>query len=375
MPATIRRIAHGLLVVAFFVAIAFPAVRWFCIGKVRPAAVDFAMLSTWASDFESSFPSRAGNAKKYRRLRQRLFGIVPQSVIVGRDDWLFYHSEMSADGDTMEDFRGRSHLTSSEASEWAEVFVARERDLSARGADYALVIVPNKENAYVEHLPLIEQRRHSPLRRMDDLLAACAQRRVHAIDLRPALAKAKAERLAYFRTDTHWTDHGMVAGYRAILAALARRLPTSAHDLSPLAEEEFTWQPRMHAGDLTSMAKMGSTGAKEAYDALTPARDGAARTADGDLLLRAERPLTHPSWNEAEPPVLVTGNPDRAGVAVVFHDSFMFRMAPLLSQHFRRVTYVRGLFDMRIVERERPDVVIHEAAERHLDRLPRSATD
>ncbi len=314
MPATIRRIAHGLLVVAFFGAIGFPTARWFCIGKVRPEAVGFAMLSTWATDFESSFPSRAGNAKKYRRLRQRLFGIVPQSVIVGRDDWLFYHSEMSADGDTMDDFRGRSHLTSIEAGEWADVFVARERELAARGADYVVVIVPNKENIYVEQLPLFEQRRHSPLRRMDDLLAACAQRGVHPIDLRSALVEAKAERLAFFRTDTHWTDYGTFVGYRTILAALAQRRPTSAPDLSPLVEEDFTWRPRTQAFDLMGMARMGLAKAEEAYDALTPVRDGAARTADGGLLLRAEQPLTCPPWSEAELPVLVTENPDRVGL-------------------------------------------------------------
>jgi hypothetical protein len=53
--------------------------------------------------------------------------------------------------------------------------------------------------------------------------------------------------------------------------------------------------------------------------------------------------------------------------AVVFHDSFMRALHPFLSEHFVRVVYDwRRQPDVRLIETERPDVVIHEVAERFL---------
>ena len=61
--------------------------------------------------------------------------------------------------------------------------------------------------------------------------------------------------------------------------------------------------------------------------------------------------------------------------AVVFCDSYIGALAPFLSEHLSRVVYLpedAPGFDADVVERERPDVVIHEMTERKLflDELP-----
>jgi hypothetical protein len=56
----------------------------------------------------------------------------------------------------------------------------------------------------------------------------------------------------------------------------------------------------------------------------------------------------------------------------MFHDSFGVRLIPFLSEHFARIVYSSGPadwrrnFDPQLVERERPQVVIQEIAERLL---------
>jgi alginate O-acetyltransferase complex protein AlgJ len=58
--------------------------------------------------------------------------------------------------------------------------------------------------------------------------------------------------------------------------------------------------------------------------------------------------------------------------AVMFHDSFGESLQPFLSQHFSRIVYSSGPADWRrncdpqLVERERPQLVIQEIAERLL---------
>src|SRR5262249_34283022 len=67
-------------------------------------------------------------------------------------------------------------------------------------------------------------------------------------------------------------------------------------------------------------------------------------------------------------PDIVFEHPDkRLPRAVVFRDSFANLLTPLLSEHFRRVVFSRQYtLDSAVIEREKPDVVIHEFVERTL---------
>ncbi len=60
--------------------------------------------------------------------------------------------------------------------------------------------------------------------RLDQLVAHLAQHSdLEFLDLRPALAAAKAAGDVYAATDTHWNDHGGFVAYRAILGRLRER--------------------------------------------------------------------------------------------------------------------------------------------------------
>jgi hypothetical protein len=59
--------------------------------------------------------------------------------------------------------------------------------------------------------------------------------------------------------------------------------------------------------------------------------------------------------------------------AVIFRDSFATALVPLLAEHFRRSVYVwKNAFDTAVIEREKPDFVIHELVERCLVSGPTS---
>jgi hypothetical protein len=61
-------------------------------------------------------------------------------------------------------------------------------------------------------------------------------------------------------------------------------------------------------------------------------------------------------------------NPRPRYSALVYRDSMAIPLIPMLSENFRRVTYVSSRqLDPALVERERPDVVIEQLVERSLN--------
>jgi hypothetical protein len=55
----------------------------------------------------------------------------------------------------------------------------------------------------------------------------------------------------------------------------------------------------------------------------------------------------------------------------MIHDSFTAALRPFLSEHFRRIVYLQQhTFDCGVIEREHPDVVLHEIVERYLGLVP-----
>jgi alginate O-acetyltransferase complex protein AlgJ len=53
---------------------------------------------------------------------------------------------------------------------------------------------------------------------------------------------------------------------------------------------------------------------------------------------------------------------------VMFRDSFATYLIPFLGYHFQRSVYIwQRPWDLALIEREKPDVVIDEMLERYLD--------
>lgn len=70
-----------------------------------------------------------------------------------------------------------------------------------------------------------------------------------------------------------------------------------------------------------------------------------------------------------------TRHPDHAlPSAIIFHDSFFIGLQPFSKEQFRNGIYIRSLdINWALIEKEKPDVVIHQVAERYLRKLPDQA--
>ena len=144
-------------------------------------------------------------------------------VLVGRDGWLFFTG-----GSNLESCRSVDPFSEQELHELTQLFGQRRRWLAAQGCEYLLYFAPDKHTIYPEYVPE-SMKQVGPLTSSDQLTAYMARHsKVRLVDLRPALLKAKKERLLYYKSDTHWNEYGAYVGYRPIIAALQQSFPALA---------------------------------------------------------------------------------------------------------------------------------------------------
>jgi len=311
-----------------------------------------AFPAAFTAYFQDHFAFRGRLVRWQAAFRLLVLGVSPSpTVIRGKDGWLFY-----ADDGALDDYLNTSPFSPAELETWTVTLQHAQDWLAARGVVYLFVIAPDKHVVYPEFLP-DTIRRTGRVSRTDTLVAYLrAHSSVPVLDLRPALVDAKRDARIYHRTDSHWNDLGAFAASQQILSRL--------RDVAGA-----TW-PGLAPDD---------PGAFERRDARVPGMDLAAMlgleawVSEDDPRLRPRRPAAH---------VVEPAHPDAGNVgariatehpraslprAVVFRDSFGSTLVPFLSEHFSRALYLWEYdVDPRVIERERPQVVIQEWAGRRL---------
>ncbi len=310
-------------------------------------------LRTLALDpkaIEESFYPRGKLIALTANLRLRLGDRVFPKVIVGDEGWLVYTSESD-----IEDYQ-KADLFSDE--ELARIQKSLDK-LSARyaqqGITLVVVVPPNKNSIYPERVPaqvpvLGEQ---SKLEQLVEYLGQHGQTQL--LDLRPALTAAKTEREIYYATDTHWNDYGAYIAYAAVMTELQKTYPS----LAPHPISDFKVVTR--APEQLDLAEnIGTTLYEEARIQFAPQYE--SHTSYKNVTVGGRK-------------LMFSYNPDPSLPSMVlYHDSFFFRVIPLLGEHFRNGVYVQnyiagGLWSLSWVDEQKPDVVIIEFSERYLKDL------
>jgi alginate O-acetyltransferase complex protein AlgJ len=177
---------------------------------------------------------------------------------------------------------------------------------------------------------------------------------VDVLDLRPALLEAKNTARTYLYTDTHWNSYGGFIGYQSVMHSLTRQLPELE---GPLPLEAFEFTPfQASGGDLSTM--LGQDMAE---------REGFQLTARPPLQFPSAREdinIYPKQWPKYMGP-FYTENPSGKYRLLMFHDSFSNSWIPFLGYHFKRVVYIWSYgWNIPVIEKEAPDVVVDEILER-----------
>ncbi|MFH0785736.1 MAG: hypothetical protein V2B20_27830 [Pseudomonadota bacterium] len=279
-------------------------------------------------------------------------------VLVGEEGWYFLTGDQALD-----DYLGRSDKTGVETTAvWEKLITFRQQQLQKSGANYLVVVAPNKEPVYSEFLP---ERIKS--NRGTTMLAALKTRMRnspmvdHFLDLEEPLVNAKETGAIYFKTDSHWTGRGAYFAYRAIIEKINHWYP----EVVPLSEDRFDKRPAENpsGGDLVRM--MGLVGAipekdEERWVMQQPCAEAEDRAVISEIL-------------PAEQSLQVNGCPTGIPLRVlVISDSFGDGLRDYLSETFRDVVYS---FHLPLPELQgfigkyRPHIVLDLRVGRHLPML------
>ncbi len=298
-------------------------------------------LKRWPAQWDAYLSDHFGMRSDLIRwnciLRVNLLGVSPvESVVLGKDSWLFYRSEALGDGDTFNDYTGGMLFSDKELRKLEVILEESRREFSRSGIVYLVVVAPNKNTVYSEYLPEEIERRAKATTRMSQFMAHMKTHSgVEIIDLREPLIRAKEEHPVYMRTDSHWNTYGAYVGYREIMRSLADRFPSLPLTPASIVDGLVTVETSLPGGDLTQMLLMQ------------------------DLLPEDH----HTKFDLTGPPAAPPLN-----TLVFRHDSFGDNLYPFLTPLFKNIVNIAPFvpFDFEAVKRQRPEVVLHVFVERYL---------
>lgn len=269
-------------------------------------------------------------------------------VLIGKDDWLYLG------GPNVDYYRGTLPFTTRKIARVARIIQERQKWLADQKTPLVYIFVPEKATIYPEYIP-DSINRVSDKTLLDHLTMYLKEyTQVDFIDLRDVLLNAKKQEFLYQRTGTHWNSRGAFLGYREIMKHLSQFYPEPK---KPLQETSLSFKRETVKGfDLAVMLGLSDLFREE--QVLISPKNPRAKRLD-DVALEEYYP-TRPHY--------ATGVPDQKSPRVVmFRDSFADKMIPFLSEDFQRIAYIyQPIFNPGVILKEKPDLVMHQMAERSL---------
>ncbi len=269
------------------------------------------------------------------RIQETLFGVSNvDGVVVGEDGWLYYSA-------TLNDYLGTEVLSERELYNLAHNLSIVDDYLTERGIDLVVIIPPNKNTLYGEHMPYYDEyivdQDHSAVL----LKSYLADQDVPYLDLFE-LFEAQDEVL-YLKRDSHWGTKGAWLVYNAVLDELG-----VAHERYEAEEPKLG---KTHSGDLDRMLHSFFGELEEDYTyPMKNAYSFSSETAD-----------VTSGW-------LISTNPEGNGTILMFRDSFADNLIPFFSDEFATAYYSKGIPGHleRYLETYAPEHVVIEKVERNI---------
>ncbi|MFF2273366.1 hypothetical protein ACFVTX_13880 [Agromyces sp. NPDC058136] len=288
-----------------------------------------------------------------------------EGVVLGEDGWVFWGDIQNQN---FSQAVGRRVLSEEETAQWADHLRSVRDMLSAQGIPLYIMVTPAKWSVYPENLPAWarEIRGSGPL---DQLIHAAPD--LPIIDSRTQLREASVQHQTFSRVNSHWTDYGAYMAWASAASCIGTvnpelgdlAPPTLAGVEAPVDYNEFAsygfantvpdWTTPVFTKSLPPVTVTSTAGTSS-----LPGNQGI------DLTLL---PAT-------------TENPAAAtdGSALILRDSFGNGLSPYWQQAFTTTWQYRHNYDdpanlpdiAALVSEHRPDVVILQIAQRHLNIAP-----
>jgi alginate O-acetyltransferase complex protein AlgJ len=331
-------------------------------GRPELKPVTLSAFWKYMQDYQNYFSDNFGFRNVLIRIisyaNLKIFGVSPTplpDIVAGREGWLFYN--VPNDGSSLEDYYGLAGFTARQLSAIKQNMARMRREAASRNILLIVAIAPSKHTVYEEYLPTRLAMMKGATSRVDQLASAWGKDDAHAafIDARKLLATAKKEMKypLYYKTDTHWNNLGAFLVYGEIVKEVKARYP----EVKVLTLADFNLSSTHIPGrDLAAMVNMAGL-MSDTEVTLRPLRPTVAKHSNASYAFRT---AARSEIGDCNGPRLVA-----------FGDSFLQYFIPYLSESFCRGLYLASplVIDFSVIDREKPNVVIVELAERYAGSL------
>lgn len=328
----------------------------------RTDAYDNRLLSSQVTFFDTD----ADNVLDYVKR-----AIYPAKSMLSEHGWVYLINDTS----NFMDYAFGAQGWNQEQLESAKLTLERRAKwLSESGVEYLKIVVPEKAAVYPEYLPKVFANRRINDDRPAKLLEGLRLPFLCYFDA--MLRDVRAFGQVYFRGDSHANWYGAFFLYQSIVGALNDRLSTrpGMKTVPPFPISQFRPFVVSYGGDLYAQLD------KETVSVFYGAWKAINLGSELEHLVGYELQAVHRKAHRVEierdylehlgdRETFRFSHPNRAlPRAVIFRDSTADYLVELLAQHFSESLFIwdKGLVYRDVIERERPDIVVHIMAERFL---------
>lgn len=286
------------------------------------------------TEFSNYFSDHFGFRHEMITLNDTLTGktirdIDSSSVLLGKDDWLFYKS-------TMDDYVGTAMFSPRQSYAAAHVLQLMQEYCEQNDIRFCFTVSPNKNSLYGNQMP--ERYTAAPTHNIELLEQQLKEQGVCYVDLFAPLSDTDEQ--LYYRLDSHWNMQGAQLAAQTLL----KELEGGSQDFDALKTNDVT----LHTGDL--------------YEMVYPSGQECESDAVYDFSYTYDE-----KFRSAEDITIHTENPDAEGSIFVYRDSFGVNLHPFLAQSYQKACFSRNMpYRMSAVTAEQPDVLLVEIVERNL---------
>jgi hypothetical protein len=318
----------------------------------------FPHLLTYIQDFNQYYKENFGwrNALFYQysywKYKVLETSPLPDKVVIGKHGWFYPGNSLAQVADQ---HKGQQPIGQNTLQLIAKTLTRYQEQLAKQGARLYVIIAPDSYTIYPENLPDYFKG-DSNSSNFDYLKQYLAQQTtIPLIDVRDSLRSAKSKHVVYCQTDTHWNNYGSLIASMALVSRIRQDFPGMP---SPKTSDYSIQPVKGDGGDLVTMLALNREYTDSINYKVQPApylKSQEVETISQSHSLPKQRFITA---KKDLPKLLFTG------------DSFSYSMNTFVPNYFSESYIVRdGHLDMKVVNKEKPDVVVVEIVERNINLL------
>jgi len=301
--------------------------------------------------YASNFSLKKHLFKPYYFMQNNIFhkNPLPEKVVNGKNGWMFLGDSYS---DVILESRGLLKFNNKQVNLICENVLSATNYLKENDIVYYLALAPNKHTIYGDKLFNTNYNGETKKTQVHNALSIY---NLELIDLGKGFDEINEQ--LFFKTNTHWNDLGAFYGYKNLMKSIKREFKNiksvSLNEVD--IETKISWKE-----DLTNLLDIRVKEIKELYRVKNPKSQ------------KIKSRLTIPDDYKRKPETFERRYKSNSnGLKVlIFRDSFSTAMEKYLAESFGETIFIMSsIIDKDLIQKEKPDIVIHEIIERNIDVL------